>query len=293
MEIKMATMLVITDDVGDSKDLIARAEELASYSQDDLHIVHFVYEKFRGSSEDTQSLIDAIIEKQTEQLETQVSGLLTNNEINYKVSVVWGSNIASWVTDYAKSTELSMVLKTGHRSEQAFYAPTDWQLIRQCKDPVYIASLTKWRKSNNVLVALDLQTKNPEKMALNEVLLKQSKELAEQSGAKLYACYAPPVSKLLQDFGMQYRDEVEEQAIQETKEIINSFSNKFDIPLENFTVKAGKPDKVIPSIAANVKAGVVVIGTIGRSGLSGQVIGNTAENIMSLLKTDVLAMKPC
>ena len=187
---------------------------------------------------------------------------------------------------------MSLVLKTGHRSEHAFYTPTDWQLIRQCPTPVYIASLDKWRKSKNILVALDLQTRNPEKMALNDTLLEQGKRLAELSGKTLYACYAPPVSKLLKDFGMQYTDEVEEQAIRDTKDVISSLAERFDIPVENFTVKAGEPDKAIPSIAANVKAGVVVIGTIGRSGLSGKVIGNTAEKIMGLLKTDVLAIKP-
>ena len=40
----MATMLVITDDGGDSHELINRAVELASNSEDKLHIVHFIYE---------------------------------------------------------------------------------------------------------------------------------------------------------------------------------------------------------------------------------------------------------
>ena len=57
-------------------------------------------------------------------------------------------------------------------------------------------------------------------------------------------------------------------------------------------MKAGEPEKVIPSTAASVKAAVVVLGVVGRKGLSGRIIGNTAEKILSLLRCDVLALKP-
>jgi universal stress protein E len=45
-------------------------------------------------------------------------------------------------------------------------------------------------------------------------------------------------------------------------------------------------------MAARQKAGLVVIGTIGRKGLKAKVLGNTAKKILSLLKSDVLALKP-
>jgi universal stress protein E len=37
---------------------------------------------------------------------------------------------------------------------------------------------------------------------------------------------------------------------------------------------------------------MVVIGTIGRTGLSAAIIGNTAEHVIDRLDCDVLALKP-
>jgi universal stress protein E len=34
------------------------------------------------------------------------------------------------------------------------------------------------------------------------------------------------------------------------------------------------------------------MGTIGRTGLSGALIGNTAEHVVDLLQCDILAIKP-
>ena len=165
-------------------------------------------------------------------------------------------------------------------------------MIRECSAPVLIASETKWRKSPNVFAAIDLGTKLSDKQALNHKILSHAKKLADSFSVDLYVCYAPPLSVLLRDLGLQFADEVQDNAIKENEAVIEQLSEEFDIPVENFTIHAGDPAKVIPSMAAETNAGIVVIGTVGRTGLSGKFIGNTAEKIMMLLKTDVLAIKP-
>ena len=44
--------------------------------------------------------------------------------------------------------------------------------------------------------------------------------------------------------------------------------------------------------AAELKAQLVVMGTVGRRGVRAQVLGNTAEEALQLLKTDTLTLKP-
>jgi universal stress protein E len=50
--------------------------------------------------------------------------------------------------------------------------------------------------------------------------------------------------------------------------------------------------KTIVSEAAELKAQLVVMGTVGRRGVRAQVLGNTAEEALQLLKTDTLTLKP-
>ena len=65
-----------------------------------------------------------------------------------------------------------------------------------------------------------------------------------------------------------------------------------DVPPGAFHCKRGPVERVIASRAAKVGAQIVVMGTIGRKGVKGALLGNTAEKVLRHLKTDVLALKP-
>ena len=64
-----------------------------------------------------------------------------------------------------------------------------------------------------------------------------------------------------------------------------------DLPVSAFKVKRGPVEKVITSYAAKHRAQLVVMGTVGRSGVRARLLGNTAEAVLQHLKTDVLALK--
>ena len=49
---------------------------------------------------------------------------------------------------------------------------------------------------------------------------------------------------------------------------------------------------VVPSMAKKLRAGIVVMGGVSRSGLKRLVIGNTAEQVLDALACDVLVLKP-
>lgn len=54
----------------------------------------------------------------------------------------------------------------------------------------------------------------------------------------------------------------------------------------------GAAEKRIPSTANKVKADLVVVGSVGRTGLNAILLGNTAEKILHHLRTDILIVKP-
>lgn len=66
----------------------------------------------------------------------------------------------------------------------------------------------------------------------------------------------------------------------------------FSIDESHTHVEEGLPEEVIPQIAKHIKAELVVLGSIGRTGLSAALLGNTAEHVINQLNCDVLAIKP-
>ena len=49
---------------------------------------------------------------------------------------------------------------------------------------------------------------------------------------------------------------------------------------------------MILSLAAKLNADLMIIGSVGNVGIKAKLIGNTAEKIMRLLKTDLLILPP-
>ena len=47
-----------------------------------------------------------------------------------------------------------------------------------------------------------------------------------------------------------------------------------------------------PKLAKDLNAGLVVMGTVFRTGIPGLIIGNTAETVMNKLECSILAIKP-
>jgi universal stress protein E len=64
------------------------------------------------------------------------------------------------------------------------------------------------------------------------------------------------------------------------------------VPEKRQHVVAGEPAEVIPRVARNTHAGIVVMGAVSRTGLKRLFIGNTAERVLAALPCDVLVVKP-
>lgn len=287
----MSKIFVVAD-LPDSKQVaIKRACELAKTKSTSLHIVYFCYQSLRHIEDGGQNIKQAVIDAVTRDAEKNLRTLVPD-DVEYSFEVVWEKRVDHWVNDYAKQHNPLMVVKTAHRSETFLYTSTDWQLLRECPAPIFIVSENKWRKSPNVLAAIDLETKQKSKLALNHQILTAAKNFAQANEAELFVCYTVQSSQFLRDLGLQYKDELEIKAEKALKASIANLAAEYQIPVANFFIKAGEPEKVITSIAAKKKVGLVVIGTVGRKGLKAKVLGNTAEKILTWLKSDVLALKP-
>ena len=61
---------------------------------------------------------------------------------------------------------------------------------------------------------------------------------------------------------------------------------------DNVHLVKGRPAQVISDCATKQKVDLIVMGTLGRAGIPGLIIGNTAEDVLSETQTAVLAVKP-
>ncbi|MFD2164769.1 universal stress protein [Thalassotalea euphylliae] len=287
----MSNILVIADLKQEQTLAIERALTIAKQRSLPLHVVYFCYESLRYVSGQEDEVKANVLTRLDEHAQQQLANIDFDG-VSYSYEVCWEKYIPNWVEEYTQANDVKLVVKTGHRTERLLYTPLDWQLMRECSAPVMIAAPETWRKTPNVLAAIDLGTKTDSKQALNKLVLEKARALADCQEAELFVCYTIRSSKLLRDMGFQYLDELEIAAERNLKDKVAEISSIYGVPEKNIILKAGEAEKVIPSQAAANKAGIVVMGTVGRRGVKGKLMGNTAEKVLKLLKCDVVAIKP-
>lgn len=208
------------------------------------------------------------------------------------LKVVWAEEIYRWIIRRAEAVAFDAIVKTTHDSSRFGYTSTDWHLLRECDAPVLLVAEKKWQRTKPILAALDLGTDSASKRRLNDLVLSTAMSLAESLGVECRIISAIDVPTLLADLDLVDPGTYAAEHREEMQPYIKKMAAAHDLPLKAFRCKRGPVDKVITSEAARVRAQMVVLGTVGRSGLKAQIIGNTAEEVLQHLRTDVLAIKP-
>jgi universal stress protein E len=290
----MKRILVVADPYGSEQRTVVRAARLAAQMSARLEVVGFVYEHLAnlpvemalGSVEDVKA---ELIARHSKSIEKALEG--AGKHSGHGVQVHWEKRVAERVNMLVAECEYDLVIKGGHRSETLTYTPTDWLLLRTCRVPVLLLSAKQWKKSTNVMAAVDLGTKVRSKLALNFKIVEHAAALAAALDSKLHISYVAPFSKVLRDLGLLSKHQLRREGERRAEKFRASLEER-GIAVEAIHVAIGAPEKALISLAAENKAGLVVLGTVGRKKLVGRVLGNTAEQILRLLKADVLAIKP-
>jgi universal stress protein E len=213
-------------------------------------------------------------------------------KLRIAITVVWQKSIHLWIDQQCARKEYAAVIKTGRRTESFVYTPTDWHLLRECPAPVIIAAEKKWRATKPIVAAVDLESKGRVNKQLTDVVISTAKRYSEALGCELYVVHVVHIPAVLTELDLVDEYTYARKIREELQPKVVKLATTHNLPVSSIRLKEGPVDKVITSESARLKAQLVVMGTIGRRGVRGQLIGNTAEKVLSRLRTDVLAIKP-
>ncbi|WP_414932462.1 universal stress protein [Vibrio europaeus] len=177
----------------------------------------------------------------------------------------------------------------------------DMTLLRKCPCPVWLHRPTsKPRNKRRVAVAIDPTTTNDEQHALSLRLLELSRSIADTCDSRLHilSCWEHYLENYLEGHVWIQVDDAQlaqeisqaqmnhEQALQK---LIDESGIGGELVVHHFH---GKPDDKIPACVDDKEIDILVMGTLARTGISGFVIGNTAENILQSINCSLVALKP-
>ncbi len=287
----MQPIMIIADLENKRQIALARGLALARKLNAPVEVVGFCYEYLTDISAPVKKQLKAeLVAKKQAWLEAEVKKQAPDG-LKFSVRVVWEKSVHEWVSKRCSQKKYFAVIKTAHRSGSFLYTSTDWHLLRECPAPVLIEAQKKWNKARPIVASLDLETHHKTKQQLNERIMDHAIDIANAMGSELHVVYAISIPTLLRDMDIIDVDEHMLKRRKKLEPIIDQLCSDYGLSRKNVHLKSGSAPKVIPSLANKLKADLVVMGTIGRRGLRGKLMGNTAEQVLQYLRTDVLAIK--
>lgn len=199
---------------------------------------------------------------------------------------------------YAEITRLVMedgsdLVITGTRGisgwKQFMLGSTAQKLIRTCPVPVWVVKAEHFAPPKIVLAATDFSEGSHR--AAEEAL-----SVARQTAAKLHLVHVIdeaefPIEILsnASTASSMWRD-VREEVESRFQKLVSELGATSD-EIICHTVN-GAPWHEVSKLAAELQAELLVLGTVGRSGLQGVLIGNTVERVLQTCDCSILAVKP-
>jgi len=180
------------------------------------------------------------------------------------------------------------------------FGSTDWNLMRKCPCPVWIIKASKRKKYSRILAAVDATPGDKANDDLNKLILDHAVSLASREQSQLHIVYvwSIPNEEVLRSGRTRMTTSQVDRYVRETKEArkiwLSELVAKYDLAEVSSKIHLlkGDPASVISALAKKTRAGLVVMGTVARTGIPGFLIGNTAERILHELDCSVLTVKP-
>ncbi|MFV7670028.1 universal stress protein UspE [Shewanella algae] len=294
-------LLVVVDPTSEKQPALARAVELATRSKAKitvfLSIFDFSYEMTSIlSNQEREAMRQGVIN----QRKAWIADLLKPHQqagLEMDSEVLWHNRPFESIINFAIQGEYDLIVKGTHEHDKlkaVIFTPTDWHLLRKAPVPVLLVKQHDWPVKGKILCAVNVASEDEEHQSLNGKIIEHAQELAAKFDAEVHLVNGYPGTPVnlaieLPDFDAHtYNETIRMQHEQR----VNYLANSYGVDTAHCHVKEGLPEDVIPEQAEQLDAELVVLGTVGRTGFSAALIGNTAEHVIDSVNCDLLAVKP-
>jgi nucleotide-binding universal stress UspA family protein len=178
------------------------------------------------------------------------------------------------------------------------FGAVDMELLRTCPCPVLLVRHGSPAPQPRIVASVNVSTEDAEEQALNAKIVELTLYMAAQLGAhstRLLHAWTPFAERTIRSHSADdqfdvYVDGARQRASADLARLVGSFEGR--LAGTQSELRRGDPENVIPEFVVAEGIDLVVMGTVGRAGIAGMLIGNTAERLLRKLPCSVLTVKP-
>ena len=297
-------LVVVDPTAGEDQVVLERSKILALALGKKLELLICYYDQYLGSQAymggaDVPGLRQQMITLLRKKLDDYAVDL-RDAGIEVDVTVIWDQPLHEAVARFVEITEPFMVIKETHyhsKLSRAVFTHTDWNLLRNCIAPLWLAKSRPWNPEGDVIACVDPMQEHDKPATLDGMILDQAGGVAQGLGSKLrvFHSYHLPVPSMADGVMMPtaYRgQEVEKQFQRQHRKALNRLLESREIPDEQVHMQSGATHVVLPEFVDDRNASLVVMGAVARSSVKRAFIGSTAERVLPRVPCDLLVIKP-
>ena len=313
---RFRNILCVMTEEQTNRTALERAVSLAENNQAELTVISVMPPVSIGMGMPESGPISAELQKKA--LEVQVTKLQSavgpfQDRLSIDSKVLIGVQFLEIIRQVLRNGH-DLVIKVPESGDwlDHLLASEDMHLLRKCPCPVWLIKPRNDGSFRRVLAAIDVVDIYPEpekktRQLLNRQIIQMATAVALADSSELHIVHAWQAmgEHILREMSMQmkgfdvdaYVAGVKKERQDSMNRLLQSVTRDLGADVLNYLkpqmhLVKGRARKQIPELALELKADLVVIGTVARTGIPGLFTGNTAESILSQLNCSVLAIKP-
>jgi universal stress protein E len=243
----------------------------------------------------------ALLARHTARLE-QLAGPLTAEGLKVNVDSRWDYPLHDGIVRKALDFAADLVVKDTHFHsvlKRSIFSNTDWSLIRNCPSPLWLVKPRPPGQKPCLVAAVDPLHERDKPAGLDHKILRTASSLAKTLGGDVHVFHAFDIAAALavstdsmtMPIALPVREFTDAMRVEHT-DGVNALCAKYAIPADHIHVHQGGTRELLMTLTDQLRADLVVMGAVSRSGLKGLFLGNTAEDVLDRLHCDLLIVKP-
>ena len=183
-------------------------------------------------------------------------------------------------------------------AERSIFVHTDWQLIRSCPAPLYLAKPKPVEENPTIVAAVDPTHEHDKLAVLDDIIVSAAQELAKRTDGEVHLLHTyTRLSGIGAEATRTFKpiklsvEKLDEKAKAEHRQKLDALADKHGVEPDYVHQLPGSTRDIVPMFCRTHGADIVVMGALARWGIKRAVLGSTAERLLDLLPCDVLVVR--
>ncbi|MFT5900219.1 MAG: universal stress protein E [Glaciecola sp.] len=292
-------ILAVLDPTLEEQPALLRAINMAEKTAASIIVFSCIYDKSYDmtavlSSDERFNMKKAMMEH--EQLKVEALLKSIGSAIDMKIVIAWQKKHHESVIDSCNEYACDLIIKATQKHgllSSTLFTANDWHILRKSAANVLLVKSQKWPENAQIIASIGVSAQDDDHIYLSDQIAETATQMSVLLSSNVHLVNSFPgvpvqMAVEVPNFSPEvYNKSVKDRHVNKMKKL----GSKFEIADSHIHVLEGLPEDIIPEMCKKYEASLLVIGSVGRKGISAALLGNTAELVIDAIDCDTMVVK--